>query len=464
MRLKKITLITLTVWLFSSVGQVMPQDKPPAEHFVILENGLAVFVKQRDNLPMVNMVFAIDVGAKNETVKTNGMIHMLEHLLLLGATKSYTIDQVNQEMRQHGAHFNAHTSHDAMTFEISLPAQYWEFGLEILKEKLFQLRLSQDHLDKEKSIIFKELDQQQDDPFTMGTYLVLQYLFEGHPYGLPITGDRKVIEKATREQLESFYHGYFTPANCSLAVVGDIDIVKVSEKIKEMFGTLTNPETPPTLPTFSEPAPLKKNTKIEKKMDIQQAHLVLAFYAPSSNHDDQLAMDFLNQIFGKGLNPLIGQMLVKRGQRMATSISTRYYPFKYGGAFIIHLTMEPKLLSSARMNLLKFMNIAWKFNYSRNDYPLGEQTYITDYIEMARNNIKFSHQQFQELGLNAAVTYARYLLFTRGKEIETTPYMERVAKINSSTLRNVASTYFSGKRYVMITLLPGKKIKDKQDK
>lgn len=465
--LKTILIITFTLILLpclwpNQAGEKKEEAKnpPPTERFGILGNGLSVFVKQRDNLPLANIVFAVNVGSKNETSDTSGLVHLLEHMLLLGETESYTTADLNREMRKHGAHFNAHTSHDVMTFEISLPAQYWEFGLKVLKEKLFHLKLSQEHLDKEKPIIYKELDQHQDNPITMGTYLALSTLFKGHPYERPITGDRKVIENATLDQLRTFYRQYFIPSNSSLAVVGDLDPVPAANKIKEMFGSLAKPGKTPPIPSFPKKLKLKKTVKIKKKLDIRQCHLILAFLAPPSNHDDQLAMDFLNQIFGKGLSPLLPRMLIKRGKRLTTSVSTRYFPFKHGGAFLVYMTLDKKHLNSARLALMKFLNkSSWRFNYSKEDYPLGQRMHITDFIETAQNNIKFSHQQFQELGLNAAVTYARYLLFTKGKKSKKAPYMERVSKMTSRKVRDAASDYFSGKKYVLITLLPEKKKK-----
>jgi predicted Zn-dependent peptidase len=147
--------------------------------------------------------------------------------------------------------------------------------------------------------------------------------------------------------------------------------------------------------------------------------------------------------------------LVKRGKRLIYSISTRYIALEYGGAFLIYLTLDPKKISFARRELINFLKTSWSFNYSKEDFPPGRRMNVTDYLETAKNRIKFSHQRFRELGLNAAITYARYILFHESHQADEEPYMVRVEKVKSRDLRDAASNYFSGKPYVMVSVLPG---------
>jgi predicted Zn-dependent peptidase len=436
------------------------------DKFFVLDNDLVVYVQQRDHVPLVNIAFAVNVGSKNEDAGTGGMVHVLEHLIFLGETEFHTADEMNREMRQHGAQFNAHTSHDLMTIEVSLPARYREFGLRLIKEKVFHLKFSRERLDKEKKIIFEEIAQHQDNPVSLGTHLALQLLFKNHPYRRPISGDRDVVEKASVEQIQTFYQRYFVPSNCAAAVVGDVNPDDMDKTIRKVFGKLQNPKSnepgkkQPQLDNNFKMAPkLKKTARLERHLDITRAHLVIGFQAPPSNHEHQLAVNILDRIFAAGINPLLRSILSWRGRPLVHSVSTRYISLQYGGAFLIHLILDPKNLKRARWELMKFLNNAWSFKYSVTDYSFEERTDITDYLETAKSSIKFSYQQFQELGLNAAVNFARYILFYKdiqsGKKQE--PYMKRVEKIKSSHIRDAVSRYFSGKKYVAVSILPGKK-------
>lgn len=453
--------------LLAAVGTVWAEGSP-SQHY-ILNNGLSVYIQQRDYIPLVNFVFAVNVGSKDEDQNTNGIVHLLEHLILLGPTQFHTVDEINLEMRRHGGQINAHTSHDLMTFQLSLPAQYWEFGLNILKEKLFHLKLVREQVDKEKEIISEEISQHQEDPYTLGTYLAIEHLFKGHTYQNPVHGVVSVIEKATIEQIETFYKKYFVLSNCSLAVVGDVDPVPVDNKIRQVFGQVGAIEKSavPLENDFKPAPPLKKTVKVERYLDIKEAHVIFAFDAPPLAHPDQLSLDILKLILGRGISPLLSRALTRMGKPLAYNLHARYIMMEYGGAFLIYTTMEPKKVSQVRLELIKFLKTLWKFNYSKEDYPLVEQSEVTDYLEAAKNQVKFSHQEFLEQGLNAALNYARNILFYKLHKDEIDgkkePYMVRVEKITSSDLRNTASRYLSGEKYVMVTILPenkkGKKAK-----
>jgi predicted Zn-dependent peptidase len=454
--------------LLMAVGTVWAEG-PPSKHY-ILDNGLSVYMQKRDHIPLVNIVFAVNVGSKDEDRNTNGIVHLLEHLILLGPTQFHTVDEINLEMRRHGGQFNAHTSHDLMTFQLSLPAQYWEFGLNMLKEKLFHLKLVREQVDKEKEIISEEISQHYEDPYTLGTYLAIEHLFKGHPYQQPVHGVPPVIEKAAVEEIETFYKKYFVHSNCSLAVVGDVDLVPVDNKIRQVFEQVGAIEksTVPLESDFKPALPLKKTVKVERYLDIKKAHVIFAFEAPPLAHPDQLYLDIIKLVLGRGVNPLLSRALIRMGKPLAYNLHARYIMMEYGGAFLIYTTMEPKKVNQVRMELIKFLKTLWKFKYSKEDYPLGRQTEVTDYLEAAKSQVKFSHQQFLESGLNAALSYAGNILFYKSHKDEIDgkrePYMERVDKTTSSDLRNTASRYLSGKKYVMVTILPDKKKGKKANK
>ena len=454
--------------LLIAVGMLWAED-PPSKHY-ILDNGLSVYIQKRDYIPLVNIVFAVNVGSKNEDQDTNGIVHLLEHLMLVGPTQSHSAEEINLEMRRHGVQFNAHTSHDLMTFQLSLPAQYWEFGFNILKEKLFHLKLIQPQVDKEKETIFEELSQHREDPYTLATYLAVENLFKGHPYQQPVPGVRSVIEKATIEEIDTFYKKYFVLSNCALAVVGDVDLAAVDNKILQGFGQLGEiEESAAPLERDFKPAPsLKKAVKVERYLDIKEAHVIFAFEAPPLGHPDQLGLDIINLILGRGFNPLLSQALTRMGKPLAYNLQTRYITMEYGGAFLIYTTMEPKKTKQVRMELIKFLKTLWNFNYSKKDYPSVQQDEVTDYLEAAKSQVKFSHQQFLESGINAALSYARNILFYKLHKDEIDgkrePYMVRVDKTTSADLRNTASHYLSGEKYVMVTILPDKKKEEKVKK
>jgi len=414
-----------------------------------LDNGMKVFLYERHAFPLLNVVFAFDVGTKNESEETSGLVHILEHYILFRGTEMRSGEEIGKGIRSHGAYFNAHTGRDLATFELSLPSEFSDFALENQKEILFQLKLTQEELDKEKQIILEELSQIKDDPLKYATALVYQNLFQNHPYQRPIYGKEEIIEAATVEEIQKFHQKYFVPANCALAIVGDFDMEEMQKKIKFMFGTLENKGFIP--PKFDKVIPIKKNIEIQEEMDVNTGYLIIGKMGPDYNSKDQYVVDVLVEVLGRGIIPMLNQPL--RGKReLVKTISMGFGAYKYGGVIYVTLTMEPKKIKAAKTEALKFLKNSRRLNYSKTDYQGDAQFYALDYLESAKNQIKFRYHQSQEKGLNIALSMATHTIRSDGTDHGA--YIANIEGITSSDLRKAAGNYLSKSGYVFISIVP----------
>jgi len=341
---KSQVVLILGVLLITAPWLAQAQEPEQSKQFM-LDNGLRVFLLEKKNLPLLNLAFAFNLGSKDESEETSGLVHILEHYTLFRGTELRTADEVIKEIRKHGAYFNAHTDRDLIIFEMSLPSEYAVFALENQREILFQQKFAQEELDKEKKVILEELSQIEDDPIKYGTSLAYQNLFQDHPYQRPIYGKKEIIQSATAEQIDNFYRDYFVPSNGSLAIVGDFAVGEMEKKVKDVFGPLESRGLSPK--KIEKIQKLKRTIEIEKEMDVNQAYLVIGMLAPDYNHPDQFAADVLTEILGRGVAPLLNFAL--RGRRkLADSLAMNYISLKYGGAMLIYITCDPNLLKAAK--------------------------------------------------------------------------------------------------------------------
>ena len=161
----------------------------------------------------------------------------------------------------------------------------------------------------------------------------------------------------------------------------------------------------------------------------------------------------LSHILGRGINPLLASS-VRRFGRPVDNASMRYLSLKYGGAAIIHLTLDPKNLAGVRARLFEFLKETGSFNYSEADYLPNQRMYIMDYLKSALGQMKLNSEKFKELGQESALYVSRYLLLR-----QTSPNGEKqkpVADVTSTELRRVASRFLMGKKYVEVVIVPGK--------
>ena len=64
-------------------------------------------------------------------------------------------------------------------------------------------------------------------------FLALAY--KAHPYGEPVVGNMSDIETMTRQEAEGFFEQYYSPANLTIAVVGDVDADEV-RSLAQIYG------------------------------------------------------------------------------------------------------------------------------------------------------------------------------------------------------------------------------------
>ncbi|MBU4203442.1 MAG: insulinase family protein [Acidobacteria bacterium] len=419
---------------------------------ITLDNGLRVYLYERHNLPLIHVVCAFDFGSKNETDDTSGLAHLLEHTILFRGTAQRTGDQISREIRRHGAYFNAHTGRDVSLFELSCPSRFADFAFRNQKEILFDLRIRQDELDKEKDVILEEISQLNDDPERCALSHFFSRLFPGHPYSLPIYGRKDVIASLSAETVSAWHRRFFVPDRCALAVVGDLSLEEMEEKVRAVFSSI--PKGVEFIPEIPEAPALVRSDEFEVRMDIQKTYMVIGKRGPDYNHDDQFGVDVLTQVLGRGVNPLLNGPLRGR-RRLVDSISMGYSALRCGGAIHIMLILDSKNINSAKRETVNFLKSSHNLNYTRDDFIGDEAFYALDFLESAKNQLRFGFHRTQEDGLQIASSLARYMLLNTNTGRGS--YLDAIDAVDSGQIRKIASDYLGKGRYVTVIIRPQSK-------
>lgn len=432
------------------------EEANPGRSF-ILPNGLQVFLYEKHDLPLLNIVVAINAGSKDETDATNGVAHLLEHCLLFRGTATRSGPKVSRDIREHGAYYNANTGQDVTVFEISLPPEHVDFALRNQREIVFDFSFTQTDLDEEKAVIIEEMNQMDDDPQRRGFDLVMQRLFEGHPYGRPVYGRADVVRSARVEELRNFHARYYVPNNCALAVVGDFRSQEMEEKVRAVYGPLEKATLSPV--SIPKSRLLGKSVTMEEEKDVKDAYLFVAYVGPDCNHPDQYAMDVLTEALGRGVNPLLNLALRSR-RDLVQSLNMTYFPGKFGGAVVVTLKLDPRNLAAATRETLSYLRKSRGENFSRDDFPGDSRYDVFDFLENAKNQIRFSAEQAEESGLTLASSLARFMI--QNERENPGRFLDHIARTSSGDLRKAASVYFGRGESAVVSIVPKKAAKGEQ--
>ncbi|HEX4355182.1 MAG TPA: pitrilysin family protein, partial [Polyangiales bacterium] len=157
-------------------------------HRAALPNGLSVVTVPQPHLHSASVAVLVKVGARHETARTNGVSHLLEHMLFRGSARYPSAYALNRAIEELGGTLHGATHSDFTLFEVSLPPGNVQSGIEILGELFAKPSFAE--LAVEKRIVREEILEYLDeegrevDPDNLSREL----MFGTHPLGMTITG------------------------------------------------------------------------------------------------------------------------------------------------------------------------------------------------------------------------------------------------------------------------------------
>ena len=250
MRLKNFFVAVLLFAGVSVQAQQMapiPQDKDV--RVGKLDNGLTYYIRH-NNYPehVANFYIAQKVGSINENEDQRGLAHLLEHMAFNGS--EHFKDNLLQEYLQsigveYGRNLNAYTSTDQTVYFITdVPTARItaiDSCMLVLKDWSNGITLDAKAIDQERDVVHNEYRMR-----IVGTQKILESvlpdLYPGSKYGqrFPI-GLMSVIDGCSPETLRAYYRKWYRPDNQGIIIVGDVDVDRTEQKIKELFGGIKVP-------------------------------------------------------------------------------------------------------------------------------------------------------------------------------------------------------------------------------
>ncbi|MCD8202855.1 MAG: insulinase family protein [Prevotella sp.] len=251
MKLKKLfaaaaLLIVSVTAIMAQEMQLPPVPVDPAVRTGKLSNGLTYYIRQ-NGYPehRVNFYIAQRVGSIQEEEDQRGLAHFLEHMAFNGS-EHYKGNDLIEYLRSIGVEFgsdlNAYTAVDQTVYRICNVPSTRESALDscllVIKDWSNGLLLEEDEINKERGVIHEEWRLRM-SPIMRVLERNLETLYPGSKYGkrFPI-GLMEVVDNFSPEFLRDYYHKWYRPDNQAVIVVGDVDVDKTEQKIKDLFSSI----------------------------------------------------------------------------------------------------------------------------------------------------------------------------------------------------------------------------------
>jgi len=301
-----------------------------------LSNGLTILTEHMPELRSVSLGIWVRRGSRHETSVQNGICHFIEHALFKG-TECRSAHDIATESDRLGGQFDAYTSHEMTGFAAKVVDTAMARAFDLLSDMVLNPRFDEDDLLKEQKVIIEEMKMIEDTPDELLTELFHAAYFPNHSLGRPIEGTEFTVSSFNRSATADFHARNFAPRNLVIAAAGNVAHDELVATVAATFGT----EAKADAGACDSAAPeVAAPIMIERKSELEQAHLIIAAPWPSAKSADRYAASMLATIIGGGTSSRLWQS-IREERGLAYSIGAGGNTFSDVGMFTIYAGTSP---------------------------------------------------------------------------------------------------------------------------
>ena len=304
-----------------------------------------------------------------------------------------------------GRDLNAYTSIDQTVYNISnVPTTregIVDSCLLILHDWADGLLLEAGEIDKERGVIHEEWRMR-----TTATMRMLERdlprLYPNSKYGhrMPI-GLMEIIDNFKPEVLRAYYEKWYRPDNQAIIVVGDVDVDKVEQKIKNLFAPIKMPQNP--APVVAEAVPDNKEAifVVDKDKEMQYSIVQLMFKSDPvpdevKGNMQYLVIDYLKDACIGMLNDRLTELAQKADcPYLQGGVDyDQYLLSKTKDAFNISVLPKEGQTEAALKAAFIEARRAAQFGFTATEYQRYKQNFISQLDKQYSNKEKRFNSQF----------------------------------------------------------------------
>ncbi len=404
--------ITGTAAVMAQGAQMPTIPVDPAVRIGKLPNGLTYYIRH-NGYPehRVNFYIAQRVGSIQEEEDQRGLAHFLEHMAFNGS-ENYPGDHLLNYLRSIGVEFgrdlNAYTAIAETVYNIdNVPSNNiaaLDSCLLVLKDWSNGLTLSTEEIDKERGVIENEWRLRSSATQRMFERN-LEKLYPGSKYGrrMPI-GTMEVVKNFEPDVLRRYYHKWYRPDNQAIIIVGDIDVDRTEQKIKEMFSSIKL--DPNAAPVVAEPVPDNNEAIIIIDKDKeQQTNIVQIMFKHDAIPDSlksnpmYLVQQYATNLGTQMLNARLGEVAQNPDcPYVQAFVSDGDYIYaKTKDAFTLVCVPKPGQTEAAISAAIREVMRATKFGFTPTEFVRAKSEYMSQLERIYTNRNKRENSVYCQL-------------------------------------------------------------------
>jgi zinc protease len=260
------------------------------------------------------------------------------------------------------------------------------------------LLLTDKEIDAERGVITEEWRTGMNADRRMFNQYVKVLLQDSKYMIRDVIGDMNVIKNFKYEALRNFYHDWYRTDLQAIAIVGDIDVDAVEQKVKELFSKIPAVENPKKREFY--PVPENKEIRYvlttDKEADGYEVSLYIKHDAakPQDKNMNYLREQTIQALYGMMTRDRINELLQK-GTPPFVMGSIGYGGFVDGYDVLnIAATSKPDQDDVAFKSIYTEAQRIYKFGFTAGELERAKTNYLTSLESRFKQKDKISNDQY----------------------------------------------------------------------
>lgn len=292
---------------------------------------------------MAHCALVINAGTRDERPDEFGLAHFTEHAFFKG-TNHRKAWQVNCRLENLGGELNAFTTKEDTTVHATVLRGDFAKAVELLSDVVFESTFPDRELEREKEVIYDEINTYKDAPAEMIYDLFEDLMFEGSELGHNILGRKTVLQRFNGDSIRRFTQRTHTTDQMVFSSIGSFSARTAEAIARRYIG-----DRP-----CSQRAYERTRTGIYTPFDrtltkhTHQAHCVVGTRAFDLSEDKRLVLSLLTNLLGGPCANSLLNIELRERRGLTYNIEANYTPYSDTGVLSIYFSSDHQHTATCR--------------------------------------------------------------------------------------------------------------------
>jgi predicted Zn-dependent peptidase len=409
-----------------------------------LSNGLAVWLVESHEVPLVQLNLLVKAGAGDDPAGKFGLASLTAAMLDEGAGSRDAL-QLADAVEFLGASLATTASFDASAVRFNVPVARIKDGLPLMADVILRPTFPDKELERLRLERLTALLQAKDDPASVAPMAFARTVFGAtHRYGTGIAGTETTLKGFTVQDLKSFHGAMYQPANSVLLVVGDVTADAILPQLEMQFGSWKGPSTGLGAGTSAERKPVPQAAQVAQGQitivdmpGAAQSQIRIGWVGVPRSTPDYFTIEVLNTVLGGSFTSRLNQNLREEHQ-YSYGASSRFDMRLSAGAFQAGAGVQTDKTAEALKEFFNELNGILK--------PVPEEE-----LAKAKNYVALSFPSEFETSGDLSSKMEEMVVYNLPDRYFGA-YVDNLQKVTAPAVQKVATTYIQPSKFAVVVV------------